>query len=221
MNAPTAAQENSLNKLFHGNQTEQERVIALQRPELQEVLKELVKTNRNTELLLQIMFKDLLRANDEMLKNPDDQFWRRATIRAFAATVEGVIFCLKQTALVNGKLANFSFNESELFFLTEKNDGLSKKKYRFPSFQENVKETFNLAAKIHKIQCPVDFGHPGFKAFCETYELRHRLIHPKNFMTFCVSDEERDRCKVAGAWLDRELHKLLDKCSESSGLLCR
>jgi hypothetical protein len=213
---PTPAQENSLKKLFGGNHFERQRVISLQHPDLQPILQELVKANTNTDKLFQIMFSDLLRAKAEMLKYPDDQFWRRTTIRAFSATVDGIIFCLKQTTLMNGKLVQHPFSDYELFFLTErdapKKDG---KKMKLPSFRENLKDTFKLCAKIYKIPCPVDFNHKGFDAFIQTYELRHRLIHPKNYMTFCVSDDERDKCMTGAAWLDTEFKKLFAACEGS------
>jgi len=209
---PTPAQEVSLQKLFYGNHIDREQVISSHRPEMQAALRQLVKTNVNTDNLFGILFRDLLRAHKEMQQNPDDQFWRRTTIRAFAATVDGIIFCLKQTALVAGEVADYQFTDYERFFLTEeKGDGT--KKFRLPPFVENAKETFKLFAKVHGVSCPVDFGSSGFRAFCQTYELRHRLIHPKSYMTFCVTDEERDGSRNAAAWLQREIYKLIDACS--------
>jgi hypothetical protein len=215
---PTPAQENSLRKLLEGNHIEREQLISIHRPEMQEQMRGLIKAKQNADNLFQILFSDLSFSSGEMRRNPDSQFWRRTTIRALAATLDGIIYCLKQTALTTGTMAGFNFNDEEKFFLSEEAPkSKSEKKLKLPPFRDNIKQTFKLFAKIYKIPCPTDFGQDGFEALCETYELRHRLIHPKSYMTFCVSDEEKVRAGKAIAWLDSEIRKLLDKSSESLG----
>ena len=151
-----------------------------------------------------------------MRKNPEDQFWRRTTIRALAATVDGIVYCLKQTALSTGEMSEYKFSDEELFLLSEEAvESKCGKKARLPGFRENIKQTFKLFAKVHKISCPTDFSHAGFKALCETYELRHRLMHPKSYFNFCVNDEEKRSAGEAVAWVNGEITRLLDACSRS------
>jgi hypothetical protein len=215
---PTAAQEISLRKLFDGNHIEREQVISLHRPEMQEKMRNLIKAKQNSDKLLPILFADLGYASGEMRKNPENQFWRRTTIRALAAAVDGIIYCLKQTALFAGKMSEYKFNDEELFLLSEEPvESESGKKMRRPVFRENIKYMFKLFYKVHRISCPTDFGHSGFNALCETYELRHRLMHPKSFFTFCVNDDEKLKAGEAVAWLNEEIKKLLDACGNNIG----
>jgi hypothetical protein len=213
---PTPAQETSLRKLFSGNQAEREQVISIHRPEMQGQMRNLMKAKGNCDKLFAIMFSDLKQASGEMKAHPGDQFWRRTTIRALAATLDGIVFCLKQTALATGPMNGFKFSEKELFFLSEEaSEPIIGKKPKLPSFRENLKDTFKLFAKTNKISCPTDFNQDGFTALCETYELRHRLVHPKSYMTFCVSDQEKQRAGEAVYWLNNEIKELLDACSRS------
>jgi hypothetical protein len=183
---------------------------------MQKQLRNLMKAKGNCEKLFEIMFSDLKHASSEMKAHPVDQFWRRTTIRALAATLDGIIFCLKQTALATGPMAGFKFSKEELFFLSEEAvEPINEKKPKLPSFRENLKKTFKLFAKTYNIPCPTDFNQDGFAALCETYELRHRLVHPKSYMTFCVSDHEKQRAGEAIYWLNNERNKLLDASSRS------
>jgi hypothetical protein len=213
---PTPAQETSLRKLFSGNHIEREQVISIHRPEMQEQMRNLMKATGNANKLFSIMFLDLKHASSEMKAHPGDQFWRRTTIRALAATLDGIVFCLKQIALATGPMRGFKFSEKELFFLSEEVvEPTIGKRPKLPSFRENLKQTFKIFAKAHKAQCPTDFNQDGFAALCGTYELRHRLVHPKSYMTFCVSDDEKQRSGEAIAWLDSEIKKLLGASARS------
>ena len=213
---PTAAQEESLRKLFSGNQIEREQIISIHRPEMQEQMRNLLRVKANTDHLLQIMLLDLGHASGEMKAHPGDQFWRRTTFRTLAATLDGIIFCLKQTALVTGPMRGFKLTEKESLFLSEEAvEPRSGKKQKWLSFRENLKETFKLFAKVHSSPCLTDFNQDGFAALCETYEVRHRVVHPKSFMRFCVTDHEKQRAGEAIAWLDNEIRNLLDASTRS------
>jgi hypothetical protein len=179
-------------------------------------MRELIKTKGNADKLFAIMFADLQQASGEMKAHPGDQFWRRTAIRTLAATLDGIIFSLKQTAMATGPMSGFAFNEEELFFLSEEAaETASGKKMRLPGFRENLKRTFKLFAQIHKISCPTDFNHAGFSSLCDTYELRHKLMHPKSFWDFAVSDEQKQKAAEAIQWLDNEIRNLLDSCSRA------
>lgn len=183
---------------------------------MQEQMRNLMKAKGNCDKLFAIMFSDLKHASGEMKAHPGDQFWRRTMIRTLAATLDGIVFCLKQTALATGPMNGFKFSEKELFFLSEEIvEPTAGKRQKLPSFRDNLKDTFKLFAKTNKISCPTDFNQDGFAALCETYELRHRLVHPKSYMTFCVSDHEKQRAGEAVYWLNNEIKELLDACSRS------
>lgn len=207
----TPAQERALQKLLGGNHIDREQVISLQRPEMQEPMRKLFKAKGNTSSLLAIMFSDLRQAVNAMKANPKDQYWRRNVVRTLAATVDGIIFTLKETTVATGSFGGYKFNNDELEFLTETMQTPGKRP-KFLRFQDNLKETFKWFYKVHHTTCAVDFGQAGFAALCETYELRNRITHPKNVMTFCVSDSEKSRVGEGIKWLDTELQKLFGAC---------
>ncbi len=208
---PTAAQERALRKLFDGNHLDREQIISLQRPEMREPMRKLFKAKGNADNLFAIMFADMRHASGEMKTNPGDQFWRRTTIRTLAATLDGIIFCLKETTLATGSFSGYKFTDDEVAFLTETMQA-SGKRPKFLPFRDNLKETFKFFSKVHKTPCGTDFKQDGFVALCETYELRNRLVHPKSAMTFYVSDKEKSRAGEAIMWLDTEIKNLLDSC---------
>jgi hypothetical protein len=209
---PTAAQEESLRKLLAGNHLDREQVISVQPPEMRPKIRKFIQVRGNTDKLFEILLSDLSRAGHLVRENADDQFLRRMTIRCFAVAVDGIIYGLKQTALASGEFSGRSFSSSELILLKEEAIEPKGKKPPFPAFQRNIKQTFMLVAKAYGISCPTNFGQDGFKALCDTYTLRNRLMHPKSFMNFCVSDEEKQKCSDAAAWLYLELNCLFDAC---------
>jgi hypothetical protein len=101
-------------------------------------------------------------------------------------------------------------DEDELEFLREQSISAQPKRVRLPPFRDNLKRTFKLFAKVCGVPCPTDFSQRGFEALCETFELRHRVTHPKSFMTFCIRDEEKARAGLAIDWLSEELDRLFN-----------
>jgi hypothetical protein len=209
---PTTAQEESLRKLLTGNHLEREQVISLQRPEMRPKIRKFIQVRGNTNKLFEILLSDLARSGRLMREKADDQFLRRMTIRCFAAAVDGIIYGLKQTALASAEFSGRTFSNNELLLLKEEAIEPTGKKPPFPAFQKNIKQTFTLTAKAYGILCPTNFDQDGFQALCDTYTLRNRLMHPKSFMTFCVSDEEKQKCSDAAAWLHLELNRLFGAC---------
>jgi hypothetical protein len=210
---PTSAQETSLRKLFHGTQQDVRQVIAVQRPELQSKIHDLIRAKGNFDKLLQIMFSDLKRTTEAMKASPNDQYWRRAAIRDLVVTIDGIIYCLKQSTLPMAELNEVKFNSKDIAFLRERIEQNGQPaKTKFVKFRDNFKGTFKLMAEACKCACPTDFNDAGFAALCDTYELRHRLVHPKDFMTFCVSNVEKEKAAVAINWLSQEANRLFSTC---------
>ena len=190
-----------------------EQAIAQLPKEIQEGARKLVESRKNANVLLDAMIVDLGRASVELKKNYEDQFWRRTAIRTLAATVDGIIFTLKELTHISGEFAGFKFNDSEIEFLRERKFDPGQGKPRLPGFKDNIKGTFELFAKAHNFSFSTDFGTEGFSALRDTYELRHGLMHPKSFETFCVTTEQTKRAGIAIKWLYDELNRLIDACS--------
>jgi hypothetical protein len=211
----TAAQEESLRKLLTGNHLEREQVISIHPPEMRLKIRKFIKVRGDTDKLFDILLSDLARAGRMVREKADDQFLRRMTIRCFAAAVDGIIYGLKQTALASAEFSGRTFSDNELILLREEAIEPKGKRPPIPAFQKNIKQTFTLIAKAYGISCPTNFDQDGFSALCETYNLRNRLMHPKSFMTIGVTDEEKQRCSDAAAWLNLELNRLFETCRNS------
>ena len=187
--------------LYSDDQSVREQAIAQLPKEIQEHTRKLVESSINSNALLDAMISDLGRASGELRKNYEDQFCRRTAIRTLAATVDGIIFTLKELTHISAELVGFKFSEGEIEFLRErKSESNQGKKLRFLGFKDNLKDTFRLFAKAHNFTCPTDFGTNGFNALRDTYELRHGLMHPKSYKTFCVTTEETKRAGIAIKW---------------------
>jgi hypothetical protein len=97
-----------------------DQAIAQLPKEIQEGARKLVESRKNANVLLDAMIFDLGRASGELKKNYEDQFLRRTAIRTLAATVDGIIFTLKELTHVSGEFAGFKFSDSEIEFLRER-----------------------------------------------------------------------------------------------------
>ena len=198
-----------LQQLIGGNSDLRNRALRSVVPKDRERVREILKIRKDADLLIDVLFADLGTASRELRKNYTSQFWRRTAIRALAATVDGIIFSLKQLALATASLIGTSLDEKEREFLSERPISSKRKKVRFLPFRDNLEQTFKLFAKVHGASCCADFADRGFDALCQTFELRHRVMHPKSFMTFGVRDIETRRAGEAIVWLHQELQRLL------------
>ena len=213
MKPPTAAQENSLKKLIHGKLHDREQAIAAQPAKVQNDLRTFINRTRSYDLLIELLLSDLTQAGKSVKDSPKDQFLRRSTVRMFAAAVEGILFSLKQRAIAAAEFSNFTLTDDEVFLLKEQKPlANTGKKLKFPGFRDNFKLSFNTFSRVYRATCTTDFGSAGFESLCKTFELRNRLMHPKSIKTYCVTDEEKQTCADASAWLHRELDRLMDAC---------
>jgi hypothetical protein len=182
-----------------------------------DAVREVVKTRRDAEKLLRDLISDLALAGGQLRANYASQFCRRTAIRTLAATVDGIVFCLKRVARANAGVFNHQFTESEEFLLSERQPANAAKKPRFPGFADNIKETFRMFAKIHRGTCSTDFGQHGFQDLCKTYDIRNRVMHPKTHALFAISDDETKTAGAALAWLQAELTRLAEDSKNSIG----
>lgn len=218
MNAPHSPEtERLLRELFSGDPVLRERAMLAVAVHEREKVRELVNHREDAERLLTALLTDLGFASGHLRNDFQSQFWRRTSIRALAATIDGIVFTLKQLAFVDTGLTHVELSAEDLEFLREQPMSSSQAKLRLPGFRDNFKRTFKLFAKAHRTVCLTDFGRKGFEDLCQTYELRHRVTHPKSSKTFFVQDEETKRAGAAIEWLHRELDELLTSSHDSLG----
>lgn len=201
--------------VFSDDSSMREQGISLLSKEVQEGAQIFLKNAALARLLQDTLMADLRRTTEGLKKNKADQFWRRIAIRTLAATVDGVVYCLKELTYSSAGLTAFPLDNDESKFLLERKAKLQiGEKPKNAGFKDNLKRTFKLFAKVHGFECATDFGQDGFVALSDTFELRHGLMHPKSFMTFCVTDEQAKRAGKGEEWLSDEIQKLFDACNK-------
>jgi hypothetical protein len=179
--------------------------------------------------LVEILMSDLGRVTAELGGSYEDQYIRRNAVRTLAATVEGFLFSIKDMAHSSADFNGQTLTYDENKFLLERRAVLRDgDKHRFIPFKDNFKESFRLYAKCSGYHSPVDFNDDGFAALCETFELRDQLMHPKSYLTFCVTTPQTKRAGKAIEWVrfaikgligghDQKLNKnILDACDKES-----
>jgi hypothetical protein len=207
--AETTEKLRSLN-LFSDDSTVREVAISLLPKNAQEQTRKFLTRSVYANKLKEILMADLYRSGQELRKNRDDQFWLRTTVRTLAATIDGIVFILKEMAHSSAEFNGLRLSDDEKFLLERRARLQKGEKAKFKNFNENFKETFKIYARLAGFPCPTDFNHDGFAALCEIYELRHHITHPKSFMKFCVSPEETQKMMKAATWLDVEISRLID-----------
>lgn len=179
--------------------------------ELKRKAEALNRLHRELMRTIQILSMDLRFAEQQSLKDHfNEQFWRRTTIRCVCALVEGTLSVLKSVTPETASLFQVNLTEKDIEIITE----LRKDKNGFhkPAFlkpNENVKETIKLFAKAHAIKCPAKFDEKSFDDLCKTFELRNKLMHPKNSFSLEVKNEFIKTSVSGWNWLDRTLDELL------------
>jgi hypothetical protein len=174
-----------------------------------QLYKSLIVTN-------QILDSDVKFASEQWRKDKSSQFWGRTLVRCCCASVEGTLSVLKNTASGNAKYFDIKLDEGDIEVVTglrtDKKSGLTKP--AFLPFRKNVKETFKVFIKSHGIQFEIKYDDLKFTDLCDTFELRNKLMHPKEQRDLEVSDKALDAADRGLKWFGYSLRDVLDECSK-------
>lgn len=149
----------------------------------------------------------------ELQSHYQDDFLRRAAVRATFACVEGVIFGLKQLALALPTKNTYTLTAAEEALLREKTYKIDKKGMAGEDkakigLSSNLLFTFYIVAKIMGESSPIDVSKNEWKIFKDAIEIRDRLMHPKSVAALEVSDEEIQKVNQAYCWFHNNLNSL-------------
>lgn len=174
----------------------------------------LAQLYKNVSVINQILDSDVKFASDEWRKDKSSQFWGRTLIRCYCASVDGTLSVLKNIVSGNAKYSDVKLDEDDIEVLTElrtdKISGLTRP--AFLPFRKNVKETFKVFIKFHGVQLEIKCDDSRFTDLCDTFELRNKLMHPKNHRDLEVSGNALDAALRGSKWFAFTLKNVLEEC---------
>jgi hypothetical protein len=62
-----------------------------------------------------------------------------------------------------------------------------------------------------------DCGAKGFKALCDTFGVRHRLMHPKDVFAVEVRDKDVQTAEEGIHWFNQQCENVLTQCQAHLG----
>jgi hypothetical protein len=183
--------------------------------QLQQNAAEIGKLVRQMALTVAPLQADLHFADNQLAREKGSQFWRRTVIRCLLAVIESVLWNMKHVTPKAAAISHVPLTNDELEVLNEERtvtaNGKIERRRKFLPFRENVKVCFSLFGKVHGVTV-VFTGCHGFEAFCATYEIRSRLMHPKKPFNPEVSDKDIATALQGMGWFMSEYQLLLQKC---------
>ena len=174
---------------------------------------------KRLQLTIEVLDSDVRFANEQWLKNPSSQFWRRTLVRCLCALFEGTLGLLKGATIEISQAFKVALSNGDIEIVTETRSYIEqdrrKTKPAFQPFPDNVKKTFKVFLKAHGNQPAFDFDDAGFGALCETALLRNKLMHPKGPFDVEVNDQAITTAERGMRWFDDALSKIFALCGEA------
>lgn len=174
--------------------------------------------SETTKVLLGDINEALLRYD----KNPQDQFSRRAYVKAVFSYIEGHLYQFKQfmisleTIMSPCKIpvGNFRialFTTAEVHILKErsyiaKSNGTAEERFSAISLQDNIQFTYHLLEKTLEINFRLDCSGIGWQALQKAQNIRNRITHPKKSADLIVSDQDIVVVGNAAHWYEQTTH---------------
>ena len=144
------------------------------------------------------------------------QFWSRVVLRCLCADIEARLYVFRRTALEVANLSKISFAKDEREILNEAREvvenGTVRTKPKWLPINDSVKESLRLFAKAVGASFTADCAAKGFKALCDTFGVRHRLMHPKDVFAVEVRDKDIQTAEEGIHWFNQQCEDLLTHC---------
>jgi hypothetical protein len=133
-------------------------------------------------------------------------FARRAAFRSVFASIEGLVYLLKDQvlALFPGKRGDYSV--AEVALLREETYALGRHgeaqvQRRFLRLEENLQFAWRMYFRGLPIKPDLNFADQGWVSFKRCLQIRNRITHPKSREDMQVSDEELEDLSEMHAWI--------------------
>jgi len=159
--------------------------------------------------------------------NELSQSERRMFVRVTFASIEALIFVMKQIALVahpDPKCPTISEAERafamELDFKLTLSGDVEQRAAKIP-LETNIRFAFKLLAKASNAPTVLDVSGPEWQSLQRAIKVRDRITHPKNISDLTISDEELSDVVIGFQWvlasrikLGHDLNAILREQSE-------
>jgi len=113
-------------------------------------------------------------------------------------------------------LSGIQFESKEVEILTEKRtvkqNGIQTVRPKYLALPDSVKESFRLFAKAAGLTVNVDYRN-GFLDLCGTFDVRNRLMHPKQPFDVQITSEDINTADRGIIWFDKTCASVIDQCN--------
>ena len=160
--------------------------------------------------LLEALRADIDVAYATLEPDRSNQYLRRCLARAVFSFIEAVVECVKvelRSTVRTGLYPETSLTPKERELLVSL-AVVSTPVGRFLPLDQNLKQTFKLAAKVWHLNFRLASGGEDFKDFLSAKSARNRLTHPRTFYDIEVTDHDMHCYTIAGMWVQREFQRL-------------
>lgn len=184
--------------------------------ELLKLREALLRQVRQAYLTMGPLESDLTEASRRWNAENRSQFWARVVVRCLCAAIEARLFVFRRMAEKLAVVSGVQFDQKELEILTERRvipgpNGPTVRPKWLP-FPDAVKESLRLFAKATQTSVTVDYSASGFRSLCGLFEIRNRLMHPKEPFDIEINPKNIATANAGVDWFDKIHVDLVNKC---------
>jgi hypothetical protein len=155
-----------------------------------------------------------------LLQGKGDQFASRVFIRSVFASIEGIVFRLKQAALEVAVDIEADLSKPEIALLAEETYELGEKgepitKTSFLQLQKNLKFAFHIFARVFDIEYKLKVDDAGWASFLGAIKIRNRITHPKHVQDIEISVKDVEIVSAALMWFTKSELALVTIATEA------
>jgi hypothetical protein len=156
--------------------------------------------------ILPILIKDVT-ISEEKLDNQD--YSRRAYVRALFAMIEGVTYAMKLALFViarsSGKTGNLKIPDlvvlkGSTFDLNDKGEVQEKEKHF--RISDNLKFTVKSVNRVLGSSIDLGIGTQNWTNFTKSVKIRNNITHPKNLADLVISDKDLECIRSVNSWFN-------------------
>lgn len=159
--------------------------------------------------LLDELNNDVRAAYEFLETDRDSQYLRRCLVRAVFSYIEALIECIKIELRSTIRLGRYKENltKNDLKILRHVHVFPSKNG-SFSSLEINMKQTFELAAKIWGLNFKLSTNVEGYEEFLRAKYARNSLTHPKTYYEIQITDDDMHNHTITYWWISSEFKSL-------------